>query len=288
MTTLRSLSQTPLSLIHHAFEDAFSEYQVAISMPEERLAKMMRTRSYDAELSLGYFVDDELAGFILTGFREMDGRRCAYDVATGVIKAFQRQGIGDMLLRAQLQNLRERGMDCFLLEVLENNPGAQKLYLKNGFRITRRFNCYQKALSPHAAQIQRVDETVRLATDIMALDESLYSGFQPSWQNSFASLKVALDSYRIVVLRESNLIVAYGIVHKERGSILQAGLHPQYRNATMLEYLLQQLATLTAADKLVFLNVEEGSFTDHCLPQYGFAPDTAQFEMCWQAASQDK
>ncbi|MCP3943658.1 MAG: hypothetical protein GY710_19570 [Desulfobacteraceae bacterium] len=87
---IRNLTKTPLSEIHSAFEDAFSEYEIKIQMPMERLEKMMITRSFDPGLSLGYFSENRLAGFILVGHRKIDKKDVCYDIATGIIHSFQK------------------------------------------------------------------------------------------------------------------------------------------------------------------------------------------------------
>ncbi|MEY2845825.1 MAG: hypothetical protein RL076_1371 [Chloroflexota bacterium] len=89
---VRDLVGVETQLIHAAFIDAFSEYEVPMELPLDRLQAMMHTRSYAAELSLGCFDDDRLVGFVLVGARrDDDGTLRTYDVATGVVRAYQNQ-----------------------------------------------------------------------------------------------------------------------------------------------------------------------------------------------------
>ena len=66
---ISSLVQTTIEEIHEAFIDAFSDYEVKLDMPVEKLQEMMLTRSYSKDHSLGYFKDGSLVGFLLVGSR---------------------------------------------------------------------------------------------------------------------------------------------------------------------------------------------------------------------------
>lgn len=53
-----------------------------------------------------------------------------------VIRAkYQRRGLGQVLLEAVMDACKYVGMDILRLEVAADNMGAQKFYLKNGFRL---------------------------------------------------------------------------------------------------------------------------------------------------------
>ncbi|HUW40517.1 MAG TPA: GNAT family N-acetyltransferase [Rectinemataceae bacterium] len=283
MNEIKRLGNTSIEVIHAAFEDAFSDYEVAISMPVENLEEMMRTRSYRPELSIGYFSDSALVGFVLVGFRMIEGKRVCYDVATGVIRSFQKKGIGDELLKALLEMVEEERIDSFLLEVLVNNIPAQKLYERHGFRRTRRLNCFEMPKSsrePDAFEGYSIDDP---ALRFEQIDGSLYTSFRPSWQNAWASFRNAADTYRLRSLSREGELVAYGIVHGERGGILQIGLAPAHRNARTLAQILQLLSESTKSEKLSYLNVESGSALEEIILQLGCAGTVDQYEMEYTA-----
>ena len=134
---IATLSQTSIEEIHEAFIDAFSDYEVRMDLPLAKLQEMMITRSCSKADSLGYFENGKLLGFLLVGKRIIDGRIVLYDVATGVVKGHQGEGIGDALVNGIVEAARTGIADRFILEVLENNEAAQELYAKHGFGITR-------------------------------------------------------------------------------------------------------------------------------------------------------
>lgn len=55
-----------------------------------------------------------------------------------VNKLFQGQGLGEKLLLWGLNHIKEQGYDEIILHVAEWNQNAVQLYLKNGFRITKK------------------------------------------------------------------------------------------------------------------------------------------------------
>lgn len=76
---IRTLDQLPLERIRMAFINAFSDYEVRISMPMEKFQGMIRTRDLDLSRSIGCFEGDSLVGFILVGCRHLMGREFWYD-----------------------------------------------------------------------------------------------------------------------------------------------------------------------------------------------------------------
>jgi hypothetical protein len=57
------------------------------------LQEMFKTRLFSAELSIGCFDNDRLAGFVVTGYRLISNKKVCYDIATGVIKEYQNKEI---------------------------------------------------------------------------------------------------------------------------------------------------------------------------------------------------
>ncbi len=279
MHAIHRLTETSLEQIHGAFEDAFSEYEVKMSMPLERLAEMLKTRSYRADLSLGYFVEGSLVGFVLVGFRSIGSQNVCYDAGTGVIRSFQNQGIGDKLLEALKGMLRDEGVERFVLEVLVNNRAAQKLYEKHGFRRTRRLCCFEipRRLSPVLPGQEFVVDQARSVLE--GVSEARYNQFAPSWQNTLASYAQVREKHVVRTLSLAEELIGYGIIHQERGGILQIAVLPEYLRVQTVSVILGLLAESTEAEKLTFLNVESGSLLEEILLGIGFTRTVDQFEM---------
>lgn len=288
---IASLSQTTIEDIHAAFVDAFSDYEVRMDMPLAKLQEMMVTRSCSVADSLGYFENGKLLGFLLVGKRIMDGKIVLYDVATGVVKGHQGEGIGDALVNGIVEAARTGNADRFILEVLENNEAAQKLYEKHGFHKIRKLKCYEyscdrKAESQTAesqtADSQNGKETEDNAASLPAgLDIAGYCTFNPSWQNACISFMNMRANHYLHLQKNGNVLAGYGIVHRKTGSILQLGLHPDHRSTEVLKKVITGLCQHTESAVLKYLNVEENSLIESYLTDLGFRNIINQYEMAY-------
>ena len=129
---IRNLETVSVEELHDAFVDAFSNYESKMDLSVKQLSEMLTTRSYNAKFSRGFFDNGHLVGFLLVGYRVIDGVTYFYDTATGTRQNYQKQGIGDALLKEIKNEMKIDGIDTFVLEVLEHNVAAQELYKKNG------------------------------------------------------------------------------------------------------------------------------------------------------------
>jgi ribosomal protein S18 acetylase RimI-like enzyme len=276
---IKLLNGTPVEKIHAAFIDAFSEYEVPINMPIEKLQEMMVTRDLNPDFSVGCFDGDLLVGFILTGFREINGQKVCYDGGTGVIKAYQRKGIGEMMLKELLLLLKEKGFGRFVLEVLENNNPAINLYEKYGFGKTRKLECFEI----EKQQIRPVPDrgfgitVTNPATPFQS--EELYRLYTPTWQNETRSVLNGCENYTCVSLASSGKILGYGYIHKTKGDIPQIGILDEWKQWGLETHLVAELSKYTDSEKIIVLNVEENNYLSGVLQKLGFKNFINQYEM---------
>jgi len=185
---IRNLSDTPVEKIHEAFCDAFSEYEVKLDMPFERLVEMIKIRDLNPGFSVGCFYGELLVGFILIGYREINGQKVCYDGGTGVTKAYQRKGIGELMLKELLVRLNEKKVSRFVLEVLENNTPAIKLYEKHGFTKTRKLECFEITKNELRPLPGLGFEVTVINPATLIQNEEMYRLFLPTWQNEIQSV----------------------------------------------------------------------------------------------------
>jgi ribosomal protein S18 acetylase RimI-like enzyme len=275
----RSMDGVRMAELHAAFVDAFSEYDVPMTLSQDALLQMMTIRDYHPCVSVGCFEAGQLVGFVLVGVRGADGARRAYDVATGVVRSHQNQHIGSRLVAAVIEGLRAQGIASFVLEVLEQNEAARRLYERQGFVIERRFACYQFAYTASRAMPAGWELLDSLPPDSA---EVTYNGYLPSWQQSLQSYRNAASDYAVVGLREAHLLSAYGIVQRQNGSVMQIGILPDWRGRIRITQVVDALAAQTGADALRFVNVEDGSWVAHQLASNGWTVFVYQHEMMRQ------
>jgi len=277
---LQNLCKTSIDTIHKAFIDAFSEYEVKIDMPIEKLNEMLLTRDYDLLLSIGCFEDGRLLGFVLTGYRYINNKKCCYDVATGVIQEYQNKHIGSILIKELMDSIERHSIDQFQLEVLEKNIAARKLYEKNGFCITRRLRCYEKELLN--TSINKISYEISHDSSFLRfIDETDYVSFTPTWQNSLKAFYNKKEDYYVICFLDNDIIAGYGIIHKERGDILQVGVKESYRDKGIEETLIKKLANCVCKAKVTLLNIEDKSYMQNKLEENEYRNFTNQYEMVY-------
>lgn len=195
---VRSLEAGDFAAVHAAFLDAFSDYAVPFRISAADLAEMLRRRGYVPEASVGVF-DDRLVAFTLNGVGDWNGRRTGYDTGTGVVPSHRGRGLSRLMLDTSIERLRAHGAVQYLLEVLQANERAFRVYRGAGFAVTREFQCWRMdAGDPaDAMSLETVDwERVSSFFDV-----------PPSWQNSIDSIRRAAAPPTVLAIPEGCAVV---------------------------------------------------------------------------------
>lgn len=257
MICYRTLENTPVEVMHEAFVDAFSDYQVKMDLPLWKFQQMQNRRGFSGKLSMGAFEGDRLVGFVLNGSRLWQEDKTVYDMGTGVIQAYRRQGITTKILSELESLLKMEGIHQYLLEVLQENTSAFELYQKQGFRITRALNCYK--LSKKNASFSKGRYPIHRGNPMnMSYEESFWD-FMPSWQNSSESVLAAGDVFGYAMVVLEGQVAGYGLIDKNSGDIPQLAVRKDLRNQGIGSCILKDLLLQTEAPHAVFLNVESTS-----------------------------
>ncbi|MBI9109346.1 MAG: GNAT family N-acetyltransferase [Spirochaetales bacterium] len=281
---IKNLTDVTDEQLHKAFISAFSDYEIKIDMPFEKFRSITYAKDYNPELSLGSFDENELTGFILSGFRVLDGRPAVYDIATGVTAGNQGRGIGSLLIENLLESLKCRDISSFYLEVLENNEQARHLYEKYGFKVHRRLACYEikRREIANGAGLNCKFETGSDSAALRKANPFFYHSYNPTWQNMVETWGNSKQEHEVVTLKDDGKLVSYGIIQKMNGSVLQFGVHPDYRGDGAAEVLLNRLIEHSEAETIRFINVEEGVWLCGFLEASGFKISVNQFEMIYE------
>lgn len=277
MLHMKSMEHITLEVLHNAFVDAFSDYQVKIELPLWKFQQMLQRRGYHPEISIGAFEEELLVGFVLNGLREWNGKKTVYDLGTAVLPDYRRQGITKEMLRSVQKLLQKNQVEQYLLEVITSNESAFRLYEKQGFKIQREFLCFlaeKELLHPRSSwPVEQVH-----AIDLERYKE--FWDFKPSWQNSIESVNAAIETFHIAVVRIEDNIVGYGIIDKRTGDIPQLAVHKAYRRRCIAESILAELIKNTEAERIGILNVELDTVNMVAfLKKLGFMNHVGQYEM---------
>jgi ribosomal protein S18 acetylase RimI-like enzyme len=277
---IKNLNQLLKESLIETINLAFSDYEFPITLNEESFAQFTKSRSVDLEKSIGYFLNDTLVGFILVGFRTFASKKYYYDAATAVIPSHRNKKIGSFLLEHLIAAVKNEN-STFSLEVLENNKNAHNLYLKAGFKVSRKFCCYtiekSKILKPNNSN----DYTIKRLNkqQFIDLNTADFDSFIPSWQNSKISILNDWENYKVLTIGKDGEIYGYGAINWDKGDIAQLSLLFQNREIFALNTLLFELAKFSNKEKLTTLNIEEGTYLNSLLIKMGWKNFVNQIEM---------
>lgn len=277
MFNYKILDKTSIEILHKAFLDAFSDYQVKIDLPFWKFKQMLQRRGYVPEMSIGAFENERLVGFVLNGFRNWNEKSTVYDLGTGVIGDYRRQGITSNMLLNIKEVLKEKQVEQYLLEVIKSNTSAVQLYKKQGFEAQREFSCFQldknKYNSITTCKVEHVDR-------INLEQLTGFWDFRPSWQNSIDSINAMPEAFIYSIVQVDNTIIGYGIIDKKTGDIPQIAVNKHYRGRGIARSIVTDMIKNTESYKISVINVDDQSkSTKDFLLKLGFEYSVGQYEM---------
>lgn len=280
MFSYKILNETSIEMLHEAFVDAFSDYQVKVDLPISKFQEMLQRRGYVAEISMGAFVNEKLVGFVLNGLRMWNGKLTVYDAGTGVIGEYRRQGVTSNILSNIKSVIKEKGVEQYLLEVLKPNESAVKLYKNQGFEIERELECFQLDKTQYSPII---NHNVDHVNDLDLNNLKHFWDFSPSWQNSIDSINAASEKFIYSVVRVDNTIVGYGIIDKKSGDIPQIAVDKNFRGKGIGRSIITDLIKNTENSKISVLNVDgQDQALQNFLLKLGFKNIVTQYEMVFK------
>ena len=280
MYRIQDLRTVSLRNLHETFLEAFSDYQIPIDLSASRLQHMLTRRGYIAGASLGAFDGETLVGFLLHGVREWRGLATAYDTGTGVVPAHRKMGITTELLSKAGTLLQYLHIQQWLLEVLQENGKAMRLYEREGFTVIREFDCF---ISSGAELPGRGDFPVMLNTGFTGEEwEEVHSfiDYEPSWQNARASIQAVPESFIYATVRSEAGILGYGVIDRSSGDIPQIAVRPDTQGRGIGTALLRAMVHTTDAKRVTCTNVDSRCASlKGFLHHHGFTIDVRQYEM---------
>ena len=132
----------------------FEEYVYPVSLTGAQFDQRFRPESLDSEASFVYSVNGQTAAIVLIARRGWTSHLSTF----GVAKAFRGLGIGRRILGLTIEESRVRGDRSMILEVIESNAPAMKLYQAAGFTTIRQLIGYDRPAVPGSfAKIMNID-----------------------------------------------------------------------------------------------------------------------------------
>lgn len=280
MYSYKTLENIELEVIYNTFVEAFSDYQVKFDISFDNFQIMMKRRGLNLDFSMGTFKDDKMVGFILNGVREWNGKTTIYDVGTGVILEHRKKGHTGAMFEKLLEVCRDKKIEQYLLEVLQENSGAVNLYKGNGFQITREFDCYFLNKFNSSTNEKIILEKIDSFSEEIWGELKKYWNYNPSWQNSIDSIKANFNNFIYIVAKSEDKIVGYGIIEKTTGDIPQIAVSSQYRRQGIGKTIVNRLINSLDIERFKILNIDSRDLEmEKFLLSIGGEKYTKQFEM---------
>ena len=245
-----TLDKVAFSSLTSCFNLAFSDYFVKFNATEEYLQSRWNAAEVDYSLSAGVIDGDEIVGFIVNAVRKWNGLKTAFNCGTGVVPNFRGRGLTGKMYDFLSPKLERAQVKCLALEVIQQNLNAIHVYEKVGLKIRRKLNCFSGEIKVRSSfsELQELDFK-KLEKPHWSLFESFYE-YQPAWENNNLTLKRLLDTYQFYGVFTKNKMIAFVVVNPGNGYVPQFGIHPDFRNQSIGEFLFFQLSKLHPTIKI--------------------------------------
>ncbi len=283
MPTIRFFTPADKPELYRCFMSAFEGYFVPMQLSEADFDRRLERMGVSLGWSAGVYENGSLLGFILTGIGNFEEHHTAYNAGTGILPKARQRGLAFKLYQWLIRELRENlSIEQFLLEVIEENEAALRLYEKLGFRVSRYLHSYRirkaRFRRPRKRnQIQVINKPLSLE-----LHKPL-AQFEPFWGNDFPALErgFRLRDYCLEYLSEGGELRGFLQGEVGSGKIAFWGSTPfdEFDQEVALE-LFRTFAWLTSASQLVILNIPaRADFTRKQLRKWGARNYLNQYEM---------
>ena len=253
---LHPASALDLDELAALFTAGYEDYYVPIAVDAGAISFMASAFDYDLDGSRVAVRDGERVGVCMLGARGGEG----WIGGLGVVASARREGIGDTLMHAVLDEARARGMREVRLEVIRENTRAIPLYERLGFELTRDLEVWSVPTGPGPV----LDVPV---ADAHAATKARRRVREP-WQRDDGTVE-RLDQLRGLATGDGAAVVR---VANGRVALLQA---------VGDAHELRELVTAATAlgDPLLALNVPPDHPVSPVLRELGGRVDVTQHEM---------
>lgn len=268
----RPLLEDDFSSLFTTFKSAFSNNKVKLEPSETEFRHRLDHKLLlDHSISGGYFDGANMIGFILHSAGLYEDLPTAYNGGTGVLPGFRNQNIAEQIYEYLIPKLRAKQLVRVLLEVIEENEYAIKLYEKIGFNFKRKVKSYQQV-----KEISLVDPIETSNVKIEDVNFSLLN-YQPSFLDHDFHLKQSNET--IIATYTDRKMDGYVIFQPHLGRISQLALSTLSSAERAGQSLL--LAAERASEKpLSIMNIPEDQHALHqFLVRSGFENQVNQLEM---------
>ncbi len=219
---------------------------------------------------------DKVLGFVLHSVGEFHDQRYLYNGGTGILESQRKKRLGHVLLERALtagSGLAEK----VILEVVEDNEPALRLYESHGFRPVRSFRCFKRERVPTTSINSEVEIQVRNIGKVERFEG--WDEFETSFADSLQH--TSKNPYeKVLVASIDKEAVGYIMFQPHIGRISRLVVNPAFRRRYVASTLIKKVQELAGVKSLTMMNIpEDQSEMIQFLEAKGFSNGLNQIEM---------
>ena len=263
--TYQPLQEVSTEQLVACFNSAFSDYEQSIVFTDESFRYYITASAVDLSLSFGAFCDGQLVAFIFNSCGVYNNQKVVFDAGTGVVPEHRGKKVFSALFEYTCQQLRDRNITRYYLEVLQSNHRAVSIYRKKGFSVEREYS----VLTASGAKENLNDRVVVLPYREFKPYATRFA-VKPSFEHTSYTIGQNPQLYEVRSLENR----AYCVYAKKNGALIQ--LH--YSDLDALRDVINALVHRFPA---VFAKNIDCSCLDvmQVLKELGFSEILKQYEM---------
>lgn len=265
--------------LHRSFNQAFSTSKHRFNLSEEDF-RIRINHKIPIEPSLSFlFLDKyEVIGFLLQAKSVIRDSNTCYNAGIGIIPGHRKKGYGHLLLREAIEKAHQKSVHQMVLEVVDTNEAALKLYTAHGFTPTRVLHCFKRNQNSTLACRQDLKVSKNDNWSLKAHEEMV--DFETGLTDSLHELKRNSLHETTMEAHEDGRLVGFVTFQPKIGRISKIGVKKDRRRNKIGTTLIYQCMAQSESKSLTILNIpkEQKKMRDF-LSALGFSNEINQIEM---------
>lgn len=274
----QSLNNISILEIADAFTAAFHDYFISISFNEATLKTKIDLEDIYLNYSVGAFHNNKLVGFILHGFRKLDGENCFYNAGTGVLPEYRGNNLTYKMYNYFFEQINDKDKYKISLEVIFENNNAIKSYEKVGFKKSDILNCYKinNQLNLNRNQFNFSEVPISEVEAIVKAENYCFE-----WQNDILNKAVTFQNIKIIAAKSEQKTIGFVLFNTVNMRVIQIIAVKKFRRQKVASSLLSYLYR-TYDEKISIINVSDyNASVNAFLINVGFKVYLKQFKMTY-------
>lgn len=205
----KSSTESIVDCLTKAFNNYFVPVPSEVSFWKTRFENARVNKSF----SWGVYQNNHLAGFIINAIDTDNGELTAFNTGTGILPKYRGNQLVDKMYEYGIPQLKNKGVSRCILEVIDKNEKAIKVYERIGFNITHELKCYQGEIT---TKRNTTIQEIKLDQINNSESDKYYS-----WDNKRKTILKAGRNYTVFRVYEHGDSIGHFILNPKNGYLAQ-------------------------------------------------------------------